>query len=155
MNNSFSRITLRNLDSFYCGLISVVITFVRFSAKRYTRSIEHIREVNYDAFANRYIPRSCASPEVSRMARFRAIFSFHLLKIYSVDLLCLVYDGGSDVPRICFVQLIILANSSALARTLLVQIFYSSRRVIDTSIYFSRELIQLIKNLDKEHDGAE
>lgn len=36
------------------------------------------------------------------------------------------------------------------------QIFYSSREVIDASIYSSRELIQLMKNLDKEgHDGAE
>lgn len=36
------------------------------------------------------------------------------------------------------------------------QIFYSSREVIDASIYSSRELMQLIKNLDKEgHDGAE
>jgi len=76
----------------------------------------YIREINYDAFANRCIARSCASPEVSGMACFRAIFSFHLLRIYGADLLCLVYDGGSDIPRICFVQLIILAGFSTLAR---------------------------------------
>lgn len=93
-----------------------------------TRSVEvNIREVNYDAFANRCIARSCASPEVSGMARFRAIFSFHLLRIYGADLLCLVYDGGSDIPRICFVQLI-LASSPALARTLLVLCKFSIRQ---------------------------
>lgn len=62
------------------------------------------------------------------MARFRAIFSFHLLRIYGADLLCLVYDGSSDIPRICFVQLIILTSSSYAARTLLVLCKFSIRQ---------------------------
>lgn len=65
---------------------------------------------------------------VGNGSRFRAIFSFHLLRIYGADLLCLVYDGGSDIPRICFVQLIILASSSAPARTLLELCKFSIRQ---------------------------
>lgn len=118
-----------------------------------------VRGVNYDAFANRRIARSCASPEVSGMACFRAIFSFHLLRIYDADLPCLVCTMAverytSYLFRSTYHSRELLGARSYAPRA--PQIFYSSREVIDASIYSSRELIQLIKNLDKEgHDGAE
>jgi len=90
------------------------------------------------------------------MARFRAIFSFHLLRIYGADLFCLVYDGGSDVHFVFVSFNLSFSRAPRSYAPHALQIFYSSRGVIDASIYSSRELIQQIKNLDKEgHDGAE
>lgn len=99
------------------------------------------------------------SPEVSGMARFRAIFSFHLLRIYGADpssVLCTMAVAiyTSYLFRSTYHSRKLLGARSYAPHAL--QIFYSSRGVIDASIYSSRKLIQLIKNLDKEgHDGAE
>lgn len=70
----------------YCGLITIGLSYAEeiHSSRRGSVWRKTYAKVIYDAFANRCIARSryCASPEVSGTARSRAIFSFHLLRIY-------------------------------------------------------------------------